>query len=685
MPEPAVNRRSFVLLGATVAAAAAGTGTSVASAGTGTSVASAAEPGPAGTGARGGAPTPVRITDDRATAATRALFAYLMRQQGNGILFGHQHALSYGSTFTTQDGRSSDTRAAVGDHPALFGWDTLVLDGDERPGRKDATEAENIAALSRCIRQADALGGINTLSAHMPNFVTGKDFYDTSGRVVGQILPGGTKHAQYNAFLDRVAEAVKGARRPDGTLIPVVFRPFHENNGGWFWWGAGHTTSAEYVEIFRYTVEYLRDTRGVRNLLYSYSPNSGFGGDPTGYLKTYPGDAYVDILGYDAYDSSAGSDTWLQGLVKDLAMVVRLAEEKGKVPAFTEFGESGEEGRDPRWFTKLLGAVKADPLARRVTYMETWANFGGDARQYVPTPGHPLHADFVRYAEDPYTVFAGDLRGVYSARTTAVRNTPFMHLVTPTDRQRLTSPESTVRVRVTHARASSVTYSVNGGRARRLRLDADGFHRGDWPVDPAWLDNRSVTLSVAARVNGRTLTDSALVLLGEAAPLPAGWVDDFEGYAGDDATLSEAYSHVNTNTTTLSSEHKASGSYGLAYAYDFGSAGYTGIGKSVDADWSAFSSLVLWLRGDGSGNGATLQIVSRGAYFEYGIPLSGTVGREIRAPFSEFRPAPWDTAHAGEVLDAARLAEVATFNLYLGHNSGAPVKGVVHVDDIRAA
>ncbi|MFE6993822.1 glycosyl hydrolase, partial [Streptomyces pharetrae] len=196
MPNPAVNRRSFVLIGATAAVAAAGSGIPMASAATPTTT-------PAG------APMPVRIVDDKATSATRALFAYLMRQQGKGILFGHQHALSYGFTFTTQDGKASDTKAAVGDHPALFGWDTLILDGDERPGSREAAEAENIAALSRCIRQADACGGINTLSAHMPNFVTGKNFYDTSGRVVSQILPGGPKHAQFNAFLDRIAKAVK--------------------------------------------------------------------------------------------------------------------------------------------------------------------------------------------------------------------------------------------------------------------------------------------------------------------------------------------------------------------------------------------------------------------------------------------------------------------------------------------
>ena len=332
----------------------------------------------------------------------------------------------------------------------------------------------------------------------------------------------------------------------------------------------------------------------------------------------------------------------------------------------------------------MLGAIKADQLARQVTYMLTWANFGGTSRAYVPYPGHALLPDFVAYYQDPYTLFAGDLRGVFSARTTAVRNAPYLHLVTPTDRQRVTTTRTTLRVRVTDGKASRVTYSLNGGRAERLRLDAEGFYSGDWSIDPAWLDNRSASLTVSARVDGRTLTDSAVVLLGEAPPMPAGWIDDFEGYAGDDVTLSEAYSHVNSNTTTLSADHKASGSYGLAYAYDFTGAEYTGIGKSVDADWNAFTAMALWLRGDGSANGATLQIVSQGAYFEYNVGLGDPNGKEIRAPFSDFKPAPWDTDHAGAVLDAAHLATVSAFNLYLGHGIDAATTGVVFVDDIRA-
>ncbi|MER6413112.1 glycosyl hydrolase [Streptomyces humidus] len=638
----------------------------------------------AGTAAAAGPPTPVRIADDRATPATRALFAYLRRRQGDGILFGHQHDLTYGFTFTHPDGRASDTLAAVGDHPAVFGWDTLVLDGDERPGAEDAGEAENIAALSRCIRQGDARGGINTLTAHLPNFVTGGNFYDTRGAVVGRILPGGARHADFNAFLDRVAKAVKGARRPDGTAIPVVFRPFHENNGAWFWWGAGHTTPGEFVELYRYTVEYLRDTRNVHNLLYAYSPNSSFGGDPTGYLRTYPGDRFVDVLGYDSYDEGAGPAPWSDGLVTDLAMVVRLARERGKAAALTEFGESGTEVRDPQWFTRLLRALTADPVARQVAYMLTWANFGGAKRAYVPYPGHVLLPDFVAFHRDPRTLFAADLRGVYSARTTAVANAPFLHLVTPTDRQRVSASRTTVRVRVTPARASRVAFRVNGGRARPLCLDADGLYSGDWTIDPSSAAGGSATVTVSARVDGRTLTDSALVLLGEVTPPPAGRVDDFEGYAGDDTALSGAYTHVNSHTITLSSDHRASGSYGLAYAYDFTGAEYTSIGRPLVADWSGFTSLALWLKGDGSGNAAALQIVAGGVYFWYQVPLDDTHGQEVRIPFREFAPAPWDTANEGAALDAARLTEVTEFNLYLGRGSGGATRGVVHVDDIRA-
>lgn len=635
-------------------------------------------------------PVRLRVVDDRATPETRSLFQALRDQRGRGILFGHQHDLTHGATFTTPDGRASDTLAAVGDYPAVFGLDTLILEGKEGPGDPAGTPARNVAALRSAIEQGDARGGVVTLSAHMPNFLTGGGFYDTSGAVVPSVMPGGATNAEFTAFLDRVAAAVTGARRADGSLVPVIFRPFHENNGGWFWWGAGHATPSQYVELYRYTVEYLRDAKHVHNLLYAYSPNASFAGDPAGYLRTYPGDEFVDVLGYDAYDDSAGSSQWLDATVADLAMVATLAQERGKVPAYTEFGESGAEGRDTTWFTDLLGAIEADPEARQVAYMMTWADWGGSARAYVPypatdgRPAHPLLADFVAFHDDPATVFAADLPPMFDHRTKAEPAAPLLHVVSPTDRERFTTPGAVVRARVTSLPGAKVSFSVDGGPATEMTRGADGLWAAPWIIDPSWLDNRQVTVTVRATAGRTALTDSVPVLLGAVAPLPAGWVDDFEGYAGDDTLLAETYSHVNANTTTLTTEHKRGGRYGLAYGYDFSGASYTGIGRSVSESWAAYSTLSLWLQGDGSGNGATIQVVADGVYFEYNVPLADTSGRDVVAPFADFRPAPWDTAHAGARLDADHLAKVTALNLYLGKGATGPTTGTVYVDDIRA-
>ena len=356
----------------------------------------------------------VSPVDPDATPETRNLLRRLHAQEGKGILFGHQHDLSMGFTFDTGDGKASDTLAAVGDHPAIFGWDSLVLDGDEAPGDPDATPEANAEVLTRMFKQADALGGVNTLTMHLPNPVTGGDFYDTSGDAVAAVLPGGARHSDLTARLDRVADAVAGARRPDGTLIPVILRPWHERNGDWFWWGAGHATDQQYVELFRFTVDYLRHERGLHNLLYAYSPNSPLNADPGTYLAGYPGDDHVDILGYDSYDETEGGQEWLRSVTADLAAVVGLADERGKVPAWTEFGPYEGTEPDPHWFTSVLGALKADQNASRIAWMLTWANYGHGDREhaYVPYPAHgdhpehPLLADFRVFHDDPSTVFA---------------------------------------------------------------------------------------------------------------------------------------------------------------------------------------------------------------------------------------------------------------------------------------
>lgn len=146
-----------------------------------------------------------------------------------------------------------------------------------------------------------------TLSAHWCNPGTGKDFNDTTA-VASELLPGGKYSGTFNKELDAIAATAQRAKRSDGTLIPIIFRPLHENNGSWFWWGATHASASEYKELYRYIVDYLRDVKDVHNLLYDYSPGGVFNGDSTDYLATYPGDQWVDVLGYDEYDSDDSAD-----------------------------------------------------------------------------------------------------------------------------------------------------------------------------------------------------------------------------------------------------------------------------------------------------------------------------------------------------------------------------------------
>lgn len=67
----------------------------------------------------------------------------------------------------------------------------------------------------------------------MENLATGGDFYDTSGDALRVVLPGGAQHDALRAYLDRTAVTAHAAVAADGTAIPIVFRPWHENAGSW--------------------------------------------------------------------------------------------------------------------------------------------------------------------------------------------------------------------------------------------------------------------------------------------------------------------------------------------------------------------------------------------------------------------------------------------------------------------
>ncbi len=692
-----------------VVAAAATTALSLAGAGVGVASATTSN---GSTRAAAAAAGPVNIVDKDATAATKSLFSYLNTTRGKQVLFGAQHTTDNGITFTSTGPTEtrSDVLGAVGDYPAIFGFDTLILEGGEGPGVAGTSLMENVAPFRTDIQTAHRLGGIPEISAHMENFATGKNFTDPTGDTVSRILPGGDKNAAFNSYLDAIAAVANTSTDAEGQAIPMIFRPFHENTGNWFWWGAGRATTGQYKELYRYAVEYLRDTRHVHNLLYAFSPNASFAGDGARYLSTYPGDPWVDIMGYDAYEYNNdpdNSDAYVASVVTDLAMVSRTADSHSKIAAFTEFGRNGARTIQPsgnkslQFFTALLNGIKADPDARRIAYMLTWANFGpGEVYQiYVPNaaytdadgvahPANDLLPDFKAFHADPYTAFARDIPADALTQTglTVTPATPTLRVVSPADGVRITDPTTTVRVKATTNVPTSVSFTAgDDATAHPLTLGADGYWEGTWNIGADNLTNASSRIDVTATYPYRgAMTATSNVILGAAPTMPNGVVDTFEGY-GDNAALQGAYTFNNTTSSdlTLDTSAASEGKNGAAFAYDFSARDYQGFGRAFTPaqDWSRFDQLDAHLLPDGSNQKLVLQFDAGGATFEAYPSLAGTTPLELTIPFSEFK------AKAGThpAPTAAQLKSVTQFYVYLNRTDSYTRPGSIGLDDIHAA
>ena len=365
---------------------------------------SASRSGPPTTGPR--FPYPLAVVDGHATYQTKALFYNLRRLQGQAILFGQQDATQYGIGWHDEPNRS-DSKSVCGANPAVYGWDVAEVVNATLRGRSVATDT-TLRRHRQLVLDAYQRGGLNTFCWHMDNFVTGKNFYDTTA-VVPAILPGGAQHAAYLRALDIAAEYFKGLQTADGTAVPIIFRPFHEHTGSWFWWGRRHCTSVEFVQLWQFTIQYLRDTKQVHNLLFAYSPDRV--PNLAAYFERYPGNAYVDVLGFDDYGDFDKITTPNKG-VTTLAAIVAEARKRRKIPALTEAGL--EKITAPNWYNdNLLGQLKSDPQARRIAYVMVWRN-AHLGHFYAPYPGHSSVPGFLKFYADALTVFENDHPQLYT-------------------------------------------------------------------------------------------------------------------------------------------------------------------------------------------------------------------------------------------------------------------------------
>ncbi|MBI2516311.1 MAG: hypothetical protein HYV95_05290 [Opitutae bacterium] len=182
--------------------------------------------------------------------------------------------------FSTRDGRRLTTQQFIS-AIALNRFD-LVRHDNLHP------RAPNRVALKQW-----RAGGLVTISAHCYNPANprGGGLRDQGVDLASLLRRGTATHRRWMRQLDELAGALAELR--DAGVV-VLWRPLHEMNGPWFWWGG--KPPRIFIRVWRHMFDYFSRTKRLDNLLWVFSPN--YGGNAGDY---YPGDHYVDVTGLDAY------------------------------------------------------------------------------------------------------------------------------------------------------------------------------------------------------------------------------------------------------------------------------------------------------------------------------------------------------------------------------------------------
>lgn len=342
-----------------------------------------------------------QLVDKKATKETKNLYHNLKNLQGKEIFFGHQDATAYGIAWKYEPNQA-DVKKVTGDFPAVYGWEIGHLETG------DTTSIDNVrfSKIKQLIIEAYQRGGINTISWHLRNPLTGGSSWDiTNNQVVKEILPNGSKHVVYKQWLDRLADFFNDLKTANGIKIPILFRPFHEHSGSWFWWGKKLCTKEEYIQLYQFTTKYLRDVKKIHHLIYIYSPD--FVDTKEEYLDRFPGDDYIDILGQDLYHRG-GTETaqkYISDVQNVMAFLSEYANTHKKLFVFSETGLNQLSMND--WFTNVL--YKAIEVYKPI-YVLLWRNaYENPTHFYAPFPGHPAGADFIKFKALPGINFQNGL------------------------------------------------------------------------------------------------------------------------------------------------------------------------------------------------------------------------------------------------------------------------------------
>jgi mannan endo-1,4-beta-mannosidase len=207
-------------------------------------------------------------------------------------------------------------------------------------------------------------GGLVTISAHLYNPANprGGGLRD-KGVDLAELVDPGSKSESHARWMKELDILAAGLKELEDAGVVVLWRPFHEVNGDWFWWGG--KDPAVFIRLWRQMFDRFTKDKKLNNLLWVYSPNHG--------RKTadyYAGDAYVDLVGLDAYTDFVDPQH-----IRGYTEIAALPKPFG----FTEFGPHGPQNPPGDYdYRRFLAGVEAH--FPRTSFFLSWHNKWGLGR-----------------------------------------------------------------------------------------------------------------------------------------------------------------------------------------------------------------------------------------------------------------------------------------------------------------
>ncbi len=354
------------------------------------------------------------LVDKNATTETVNLFKSMQLNSTRGVMLGQQDAFT--GRHSTQGGSEmTDMKLTSGKHPMVIGLDFMfITDKQNTPG---SWFADQEAIIKEQARLCYERGQIIHFTWHFRNPYT-YDWFSVNNepqriaiakKSMASILPGGENHTYYRTVLIKIASVFQELKGSKGEPIPVLFRPFHEFDGNWFWWGKPYCTPEQFIENWQFTVKYLRDDLGVHNVLYAFAPDNSFKSEAE-YLERYPGDEYVDLVGMDNYSDFESNR--VEAAAAKLKIISDYADAHNKLAALTECGYRNNPKPTDLYTNSYLTALTTYPI--KLSFMMFWVN--NSSNYYVPTPDESTANNFRAFANNFFTLLHGDVPNPYESQ-----------------------------------------------------------------------------------------------------------------------------------------------------------------------------------------------------------------------------------------------------------------------------